>query len=173
MIIIDQELIVWMYDHLLPAKLWLLNSSTNIIPSVWVMDDVASVQDRTFGQQFTVWFFPPYVWLQYPHFITCHDTAPIPQCTWNIKRIFQKRNHVLQLRAENEAFGHINEYSMMVIRKGNAYCTLTTPSVTCLTWLTKILFVNLVNDLVCAFPLKRKCKSAREFIGWYTAVLRY
>jgi len=69
-IIINNQRISSMYDHLHPEPSCPLNFRTTTIHVIWMMDDVASAHSRAYGWQFQVcwflhWFLINIAWL--PH----------------------------------------------------------------------------------------------------------
>jgi len=54
---------------------------------------------------------------------------------------------------------------MTVIIHTDSHCALTSPSITCMTSLTKILLLNFIFDVVFAFPLKSNSKDDFKVIG--------
>jgi hypothetical protein len=72
--IIDNQWIVSMYDHLHPEPWWPLNFRTTTIHDIWVIDEVASVSSSAFGRQFTVCWFLCLFWI---------NIARLPQLSWS------------------------------------------------------------------------------------------
>jgi len=129
-----------------------------------VIDDTALLNCSAFSQQLRHVDQLNRVWLVFPNIFTFRHPAPPVRFLWTTLTNSQHLDYVHQVWAASYAVGCMAECSMKVVIQLGLHCSLTTPSMNCMTSLTSIFWVNLATDLDVAVLLDRNWQGDIKFV---------